>query len=146
MPLYHPARPANHPLRTLARAVIVLTLAAAVFGSIGASEARATWVPSAPNDDYAPRHVWQWFNDCVWAAGEMLLDKWTHGDVRIHQARLRRLSGDRKGGSSLFDLARGIRIASGIGLRFSPGFGDPMTWWQLLDRLEHHGGAVLLGE
>ena len=31
-------------------------------------------------------------------------------------------------------------------MRASPGYGDTMTWWQLLDRLAHGGGAVLIGE
>jgi len=82
----------------------------------------------------------------VWAAGQMLLDKWTHGQVWVSQGRLRRASGDRKGGSSLYELSRGVARLTGIQLRSSPGLGDSMTWWQLLDRLEHGGGAVLIGE
>ncbi len=85
-------------------------------------------------------------SNCVWAAGEMLLDKWTHGGVRVRQSVLRRASSDKKGGSSLYDLARGIARVTGIRLRYSPSYGDSMTWWQLLDRLDHGGGAVLIGE
>ena len=42
--------------------------------------------------------------NCVWAAGAMLVDKWTHGGIRVSQSVLRRASNDKKGGSSLYDL------------------------------------------
>lgn len=119
---------------------------ATLFVAVPAPVAEALWVPPPPVGDYTPRHVSQRRDNCVWAAGQMLLDKWTHGDVRVDQGRLRRMARDRKGGSTLVDLARGVARTTGIKLRFSPGFGDSMAWWQLLDRLEHDGGAVLLGE
>jgi hypothetical protein len=84
--------------------------------------------------------------NCVWAAGAMLLDKWTHGGIRVSQSVLRRAANDKKGGSNLYDLSRGVAAVTGIRIRFSPGFGDTMTWWQLLDRIEHDGGAVLVGD
>ena len=101
---------------------------------------------SAITGEYTPQRVWQMKKNCVWAAGEMLLDKWTHGAVRVTQSVLRRASHDKKGGSSLYDLSRGIAAVTGIRIPFSPGSGDTMAWWQLLDRLEHGGGAVLIGE
>ena len=75
----------------------------------------------------------------------MLLDKWTHGRVIVWQSRLRHASHTKHKAASLVDLSRGIAKATGILLRSSPGMGDPMTWWQFLDRLEHGGGGVLIG-
>ena len=101
---------------------------------------------SAPTDGYVPHRVWQMKKNCVWAAGAMLIDKWTHGGTRVSQGVLRRASNDKKGGSSLYDLARGVAAVTGIRMSFSPGYGDTMAWWQFLDRLDHGGGAVLIGE
>jgi hypothetical protein len=98
-----------------------------------------------PAGDYSPKHVWQLKDNCIWAAGSMLLDKWSHGRVRASQWALRHASGDKKGGSSLRDLARGFARAVGVRLAI-PGFGASMKWWQLLDRLESGGGAVIVGE
>ncbi len=140
----HPTR-SLHVRRGLVQAVIGLLVAALLVLTLPAGEASA-WSPRAPRGDYSPRHVWQLKDNCVWAAGQMLVDKWTHGQVRVSQARLRRASGDKKGGSSLYELSRGIARLTGIRLHSSPGLGDSMTWWQLLDRLEHGGGAVLIGE
>ncbi len=100
---------------------------------------------------YTPRHVWQRKDACVWASGQMLVDKLTHGRVRVGQMALRRAAlghrkTDPKDGATLAELARGIARATGLRLRYSPGWADSLTWWQLLDRLEHGGGAVLLGE
>jgi hypothetical protein len=101
---------------------------------------------SGPTGEYTPHRVWQMKKNCVWAAGAMLLDKWTHGSARVSQSVLRRASHDKKGGSSLYDLSRGIAAVTGIHIAFSPGYGDTMAWWQLLDRLAHGGGAVLIGD
>ncbi len=128
--------------RGLGRVGVGLLIAATLILALPAGEASA-W---SPRGDYSPRHVWQLKDNCVWAAGQMLVDKWTHGQVRVAQGRLRRASGDKKGGSSLYELSRGIARLTGIRLRASPGLGDSMTWWQLLDRLERGGGAVLIGE
>lgn len=122
---------------------VVIALAAGL--ATPAAPARAAG-PAAPTGEYVPQHVWQMHNNCVWAAGEMLLDKWTHGSVRIRQSVLERASGDKKGGSSLYDLSRAVGRVTGLRLRFSPGYGDTMSWWQLLDRIDHGGGAVLIGE
>ena len=136
-----PSTRPGHARRGLHRAVVALLVAAVLALALPGGDALA----GTPRS-YSPRHVWQLKDNCVWAAGQMLVDKWTHGRVRVYQARLRRASGDKKGGSSLYDLSKGIARLTGIHLRASPGLGDSMTWWQLLDRLEHGGGAVLIGE
>jgi hypothetical protein len=132
--------------RPLARALFVVGLAACLIAAIPAPTADARSGDGPPTGEYIPHRVWQMKFNCVWAAGEMLLDKWTHGRVRIRQSVLRRASHDKKGGSSLYDLARGIARLTGRRLSFSPGHGDSMTWWQLLDRIDRGGGAVLIGE
>ena len=129
--------------RHLASVLVAVLLVTGLSAAIPATPA-AAWVPSAPVGDYTPHRVWQMKSNCVWAAGVMLLDKWTHGRVRVGQGVLRRASKD-KGSSSLYNLAKGISRATGIRLHYSPGFGDTMSWWQLLDRLEHDGGAILIG-
>jgi hypothetical protein len=98
-----------------------------------------------PKGDYSPRHVRQSLDNCVFAAGAMLLDKWSHGRIRVTQGRLRKASGDKDGGSSLRYLARAYARTVGLRLR-TPGFGGDMSWWELLDRLESGGGAVVVGE
>ncbi|MEO8228147.1 MAG: hypothetical protein ABI628_00140 [Chloroflexota bacterium] len=142
-------------LRLIARVVVGLVVVAGSAATLPA-QADATWLtpvpaeatssPDRPTREYTPHRVWQMKKNCVWAAGAMLVDKWTHGGVRVSQSVLRRASNDKKGGSSLYNLARGVGAVTGIRLRFSPGSGDTMTWWQLLDRIEHNGGAVLIGE
>ncbi len=85
------------------------------------------------------------WRDCLWASGAMLLDKWTNGDVRVSHDRLRRLSGDLKGGSSLTDL----RVAFsrlGFDIPLSAGGDSTMTWRGLLARLRSGAGAVVLGD
>ncbi len=122
-------------------------LLAVVLGlAVGLATPVAPALAAGPTGEYVPQHVWQMHNNCVWAAGEMLLDKWTHGSVRIRQSVLERASGDKKGGSSLYDLSRAVGRLTGLRLSFSPGYGDTMSWWQLLDRIDHGGGAVLIGE
>ncbi len=140
-----PSRPRAHLSGPLGRLLIGLVvcvglLTALPVGPVEAASGRR------PTDSYTPSRVWQMKKNCVWAAGAMLVDKWTHGSIRVSQSVLRRASHDKKGGSSLYDLARGIGAVTGIRVAFSPGYGDTMAWWQLLDRLEHGGGAVLIGE
>ncbi len=125
---------------------MAVAICAGLLSVVPARPAEAAWRASAITGEYTPQRVWQMKKNCVWAAGEMLLDKWTHGAVRVSQSVLRRASHDKKGGSSLYDLSRGIAAVTGIHIPFSPGYGDTMAWWQLLDRLEHGGGAVLIGE
>lgn len=138
--------PTPRAARPLARLLLGLTLFVGLVAAVPAPVAVADGSSGPPTGEYIPHRVWQMKSNCVWAAGEMLLDKWTHGGVRVRQSVLRRASSDKKGGSSLYDLARGIARVTGIRLRYSPSYGDSMTWWQLLDRLDHGGGAVLIGE
>ena len=136
-----------HAERPLAHLLIGLALLTGLFVAMPvASVDGAGSAASAPTDGYVPHRVWQMKKNCVWAAGAMLIDKWTHGGTRVSQGVLRRASNDKKGGSSLYDLARGVAAVTGIRMRFSPGYGDTMAWWQFLDRLDHGGGAVLIGE
>ena len=131
--------------RRAGRLLLGVALLAGLFAATTPSSVEA-WTPGPASGHYTPDHIQQLKNSCVWASGQMLLDKWTHGRVRISQAALRRASRDTgDSAASLFDLARGVARSTGIRLSFSPGFGDSMTWWQLLDRLEHGGGAVLIG-
>jgi hypothetical protein len=132
--------------RAVARLILGLVLVAGFVAAVPPAHADAAWSPGPPTGEYVPHRVWQMKKNCVWAAGAMLLDKWTRGGVRVSQSVLRRASSDKKGGSSLRDLARGVAAVTGIRVRFSPGYGDTMSWWQLLDRLEHSGGAVLIGD
>ena len=133
-------------LRPLARLLLglVLLTGLAVAAPVGTVDAAGS--AASPTSEYVPQRVWQMKKNCVWAAGAMLVDKWTHGGIRVSQSVLRRASNDKKGGSSLYDLARGVAAVTGIRMSFSPGYGDTMAWWQLLDRLDHGGGAVLIGE
>ena len=130
---------AVRPLATLFLAVALLATQAVALPAPVAAD-------SPPSGEYVPHRVWQMKSNCVWAAGAMLLDKWTHGGTRVTQTTLRRAANKKKGGASLYDLSRGIAGVTGLRLRFSPGYGDTMSWWQLLDRLAHGGGAVLIGD
>ncbi len=85
---------------------------------------------------------WQ---DCLWASGAMLLDKWTSGEVKVTRQKLRALSGDRQGGSTLAAL-QAAYAKVGITLRYSPNGGARITWSQLLGQLQKGAGAVLLGD
>ena len=133
----------SRPTRAIAAAcLVVVTWLSVVPAPAAALE------PPSPLPNYRPEFVtetderpWQ---DCLWASGAMLLDKWTNGDVtRAHQ-QLRSLAGDH-GGSRLADL--GVAYAQlGIDLRFSPDGGERITWPDLLRRLESGAGAVVLGD
>ncbi len=90
------------------------------------------------------RQAGRW-KDCLWASGAMLIDKWTNGETTVGRERLRRLSGDLRGGSTLADLSRAFARLD-LDLRRSPGGGDAVTWSALLNRLAAGGGAVLLGD
>jgi hypothetical protein len=136
----------RRPTRAAGLVALALVVLATLAPPPAPAAARRPWTPAPPSRAYTPRHVWQTRDNCVFASGQMLIDKWTHGRVRASQGRLRAASKDEEGGAGFRDLAKGIAGATGIRLRWSPSGGDPMTWWQLLDRLEHHGGAVLFGE
>ncbi len=132
------------PTRAIAAAcLVVVTWLSVVPAPVAALE------PPSPLPNYRPAFVtetderpWQ---DCLWAAGAMLLDKWTNGEVtRTHQ-QLRSLAGSQGGGSALADL--GVAYARlGLDLRFSPDGGARITWSDLLRRLERGAGAVVLGD
>ena len=85
------------------------------------------------------------WEDCIWAAAAMLLDKWTSGSRIIGRERLRALSGDHEGGSNLGDVQRAFARA-GLDLATSPGGGASIGWSTLLRRLGSGGGAILLGD
>ena len=150
------ARPANEPpahvyrmpticrpLRALAAAcLLAATVATAVSGPAAALE------PPRPLPGYRPAFVTETdtnpWTDCLWASGAMLLDKWTAGATTITRQDLRALSSVPTGGASLDDL-HDAYAQLGIDLEFSPDGGTTIGWPQLLDRLEHGAGAVLLG-
>ena len=75
--------------RPLAHLILGLALVTGLFVAIPTSSAQAAY-PEGPSGEYVPNHVWQMKKNCVWAAGAMLLDKWTHGNVRVGQTVLRR--------------------------------------------------------
>jgi len=111
----------------------------------------AVAAPEAPSPGYTPRFVTQTderppWNDCLWASGVMLLDKWTHGRVTPQRETLRRSSGDSVGGSLFSDLARAVTRQYGWRPKYSPDGGERLTWSDLLERLASGGGAVLDGD
>jgi hypothetical protein len=133
------------------RAARTLAAACLVAGSLLAAGAgpAAALEPPRPLPGYRPAFVTETdtrpWKDCLWASGAMLLDKWTNGDIEISRQALRGLSGDAHGGSTLADLQ--VAYAKlGIDLAYSPDGGTTVTWSQLLSRLEHGAGAVLLGD
>lgn len=131
------------PARAFVAAVLVaLALLTAVPGSAAALE------PPRPLPGYRPTFVTETdthpWTDCLWASGAMLLDKWTAGGTAITRRELRLLWDGHSGGAALGDL-RVAYAKLGIDLEFSPDGGARITWPQLLDRLEHGAGAVLLG-
>ena len=137
-----PARPlANRALSALliAASYIVLSMPAPVLGLD----------PPRPVPGYRPTFVTErepgvW-EDCIWAAGSMLLDKWTNGATTVDRDSLRVLSGDLDAGSTLVDLKHAVKRL-GIALKISPRGGDSVAWSELLDRLGQGGGAILLGD
>lgn len=105
--------------------------------------------PPRPLPGYRPAFVTEtdtrpWI-DCMWASAAMLLDKWTNGDVRVSHGRLRNLSGDHGGGSSLAELQVAFRRL-GFQVALTPGGGSRLTWGGLLARLRRGAGAVVLGD
>jgi hypothetical protein len=102
--------------------------------------------PEAPGGRYRPRFVRQTGKNCAFASAAMLLDKWTGGDMRASQAKLRtasRVPSDQ--GVSFATLSRAVARVTGVDLRYSPDGGDRLTWNDLLSRLARGGGAVLGG-
>ncbi len=133
----------RHAFRSLLAAILAVSSLASILA------APATAVePPRPLPGYRPGFVTEiepgkW-EDCMWASAAMLVDKWTNGEATPGRERLRALSGDRNGGSTLADVARTF-AALDLPLRYSPDGGDPMTWAGLLDRLAHGAGAILFG-
>lgn len=134
----------SRPTRAIAAACLVVV----AWLSVVPAPAAALEPPS-PLPNYRPAFVTQTdvrpWQDCLWAAGAMLLDKWTNGEVtRTHQ-QLRSLARVPAGGSALADLGRAYQRL-GVDLRFSPDGGERITWSDLLRRLERGAGAVVLGD
>ncbi len=104
--------------------------------------------PPRPLPGYRPAFVTETdtrpWNDCLWASGAMLIDRWTNGATTISHGALRKLARE-EGSSALPDLQRAY-ARLGVGLVFSPNGGARITWGQLLRRLETGAGAVLLGD
>lgn len=129
------------------RALCALALLLAVLLPVAPGALAAE--PDRPLPGYRPtfvteREAGKW-EDCLWASAAMLVDKWTAGRLTISKDRLRGLSGDRAGGSTLAHVARALdRI--GIDARTSPSGGAIVTWTELKRRLAAGGGAILLGD
>lgn len=129
------------------RAICAVTIAFAFLLPSTAPVAAAG--PARPSLSHHPRFVTEreagrW-EDCVWASAAMLVDKWTAGRLIVSKDRLRKLSGDRKGGSSLELVGRVLRKI-GLPARTSPLGGASITWTDLRARLAAGGGAILLGD
>jgi hypothetical protein len=129
------------------RAFCALTIAVTFLLPVAAPAAAAG--PPRPTFGYAPEFVTErepgrW-KDCLWASASMLVDKWTAGRLTISKDRLRKLSGDRHGGSKLNLVARVLREI-GFPAEASPTGGAFITWKDLRARLASGGGAILLGD
>jgi hypothetical protein len=127
-------------IRALTIALVLLLPAASVVAAAGPSLPVAGHQPQFVTEREAGR--WQ---DCLWASASMLVDKWTAGRIVISRDALRRLSGDRIGGSNLDHLVVALRRI-GLTARTSPNGGSVITWASLRTRLAAGGGAVLLGD
>jgi hypothetical protein len=133
--------PAPSPKRAFAAVLLAALMVLAGPASVLASP--------QPTPGYSPAFVTEredgpW-EDCIWAAAAMLLDKWTTGVRTVGRERLRGLSGDRAGGSNLTDVRRAFDKI-GMPFAFSPNGGASISWNALLDRLAKGGGAILLGD
>lgn len=136
-------------------ASVALAISILVPSSLGASPALAgsdLSRPGAPaDDDYRPSFVTQTdepspWGDCVWASASMFLDSWTRGKIRPERETLRKIAGQAEDEpSNMTDFARGARRMLGLDVRFSPNGGDPMTFKDLLYRLENGGSALVSG-
>ena len=137
------------PRRPSSRRALGALVIAATFALTSMPGPALALDPPQPLPGYRPTFVTErepgpW-EDCVWAAASMLLDKWTNGRTIVDRERLRALSGDLDGGSSLLHVRRAF-AKLGITLNASPIGGDSVTWNELLDRLGQGGGAILLGD
>src|SRR4029079_4410037 len=96
---------------------------------VAARQRVAVAAPEAPAPGYTPQFVTQTderppWNDCLWASGVMLVDKWTHGRATPERQALRRASGDSVGGSRFSDLARAISRIYRWRTQLSPARGE----------------------
>ena len=117
-----------------------------VFPSVVAAREPAR--PAAPVESRHPTFVTETdekkWDDCIWAAGAMLIEEWTGRSV--DRTALRAASGAHSAGATdLRELRRGAANLLGLDLPASPRLGDRMTWRDLLHRLAHGGGAVVVG-
>ena len=102
--------------------------------------------PAASLSSRRPRFVHQSLNNCAFASAAMLVDKWTGGQRRPDQNRMRTASrAPRTGGVGMSQLARGMQSVTGMRVLYSPGGGDPLTWNGLMSRLGKGGAAVIAG-
>lgn len=136
--------------RPVPRVVVALLslLVGAFIGFPGTVAAHDPVRPASPEVSHHPAFVTETgekkWDDCIWAAGAMLIDEWTGHPV--DRVALRAASGaDAKGASDLRDLRRGVADLLGLDLPASPRMGDRMRWGDLLHRLAHGGGAVVVG-
>ena len=147
MPVARPPR-RSLLLRTLARTSATAALALVALLAVAPGPASAL-EPPRPLPGYRAGFVTETderpWRDCLWASAAMLLDKWTNGDVTPTHQRLRTLSGDRDGGSSLEDLRVAFRKL-GFKVQLDADGDATMTWGALLRRLRNGGGAVVLGD
>lgn len=137
------------PFRMPTRRALGALMIAASFLMTGIPMPVLALDPPRPLPGYQPAFVTErgpgiW-EDCIWASASMLLDKWTNGVTTVSRRQLRTLSGDAAAGSNLADVKRAF-ARLGVALKTSPGGGDSVTWSELLDRLGHGGGAILLGD
>jgi hypothetical protein len=147
MPVARPLR-RTFLLRSLARSSAAVALV--LVALLGVAPGRASALePPRPLPGYRAGFVTETderpWRDCLWASAAMLLDKWTNGDVTPTHQRLRTLSGDRDGGSSLEDLRVALRKL-GFKVELDADGDATMTWGALLRRLKDGGGAVVLGD
>jgi hypothetical protein len=102
--------------------------------------------PAASLSSRRPRFVHQSQNNCAFASAAMLVDKWTGGQRRPDQNRMRTASrAPRSGGVGMSQLARGMQSVTGMRVLWSPSGGDPLTWNGLMARLGKGGAAVIAG-
>lgn len=76
--------------------------------------------------------------DCMWESAEMAIDHGSRGRLQISAVELRRVSGDKVGGSTINDVERGVRGAYGLDLP-----NQTLTRSQVAQRFESFEGGLL---
>src|SRR5258706_10984306 len=84
----------HRALRALTIALVLLMPVASTVAAAGSSRP----VPGHHPRFVTEREAGRW-QDCLWASGAMLVDKWTAGGVVISKDDPPKLSGDRAGGA-----------------------------------------------